>query len=1451
MAAWMATVNTAGSVDALLQSALMGVGSMPAFAGQFTETELADAINYASGGVMPVAVNNPPQVLPANLPAVNLTTSAAPLQITLAVTDDGPIADLTFDALSSQPAFASVAHNGGGQFTLMALAAGTAEITLSVTDGENTVQRSFTVTVTEPITINDPPNVTPASLPDLALLTSDSAVNVSLIVSDEQPGLLQFVAVSSAMSVATVTHSGNGMFVVTPAAAGSTTITLTVTDDGDNVVTRMFGVTVTAPPAVTGQSLVEAECLVCHAANFPGAPQFGDSAAWDAAVTAAGSQQALVGSVANGLGAMPQFGSRFSNALLTQAVDYLSGGAQPSTDAPPMVSPVNLPPLTLATNNPPLSITLTVTDNSPELLSYSAQSSDTSVAAVNSTGNGNFSIVAGMAGQTQITLSVTDENSNTVERSFMVTVTESITANDPPVVSPTNLANVELSAADNPITVTLSVSDENPAALQFASQVGNPAVATVTHSGNGVFQIAPGAAGQSQISLNVTDDADNTVSRSFSITVTAVAIINSGQALVEAECLVCHGTNFPGAPQFGDNASWTTLVTNAGGAQNLLPSVQNGLGAMPAFGGRFSGQLLVDAIGYLSGGVMPSQNLPPIVTPANLPNVNLATNNAALPVSLMVSDENNGALSFTAQSSNTSVATALSLGNGQFTVSPSGSGSATVTLSVTDDANNTVTRDFQVSVTESVTANDPPLVSPANLNDLSVAQSDGTVSVQLTASDESVATLSYTATSSAIGVATVSHTGNGLFEIAPIAAGTSQITLTVSDDAGNSVTRQFTITVSTPETLVAGQALVQAECLVCHGNNFPGAPQFGDDATWSGLLGTGLDNLLNSVINGRGAMPAFGSRFSTVELTEAINFLSGGASATVPTAADNDLDTIANAVDNCPTIPNQDQIDSDGNGVGDACESADAQNNQRPIAQADNIVITGSQASQILAITANDSDPEGSALTIIIVSNVTFLGGQITLAGEIVSYIPPSDFITEDRFTYQVADSQGLLSDEVQVTLLPSDLDADGVVDSLDNCRLLPNADQADQDGDGAGDACDTDPDGDGIAGPASGLVSGRQLVESECLVCHLSGVGGAPLFGDDATWNELIEQAGGMELLLESVVNGRGIMPAFGNRFSSTDLLSAVIYITGREDEDLLAELPSSDVDADLDGIFDILDNCLLVPNSDQLDSDDNGVGDACEATADNDGDGIPILFDDNDADANRIPSHFGDGSNVSFFISDQSLSIGEFATAVFNETGRVQVVISDDELGNAIVELLPTVPFQTDDDVRDVSGIVNLNITELGGESAQIIVQLFRNLPLHARLRIYQPQAGAWVDFAVSGSDEVSSAASFSQLCPATESLNYQAGLSAGLNCIRLLVADGGVNDADSMVNGTVVLLFRIGALVANDQLLAGPETINVNPGRGGLAALSGMISLILLLLVVIRIADYIRSQNRVRVE
>ncbi|MCA9602536.1 MAG: hypothetical protein R3A78_08290 [Polyangiales bacterium] len=58
---------------------------------------------------------------------------------------------------------------------------------------------------------------------------------------------------------------------------------------------------------------------------------------------------------------------------------------------------------------------------------------------------------------------------------------------------------------------------------------------------------------------------------------------------------------------------------------------------------------------------------------------------------------------------------------------------------------------------------------------------------------------------------------------------------------------------------------------------------------------------------------------------------------------------------------------------------------------------------------------------------------------------------------------RGLVRLAIPCTPFGTDDDADGIDDGCDNCRDVPNGDQFDLDGDGLGDTCDEDIDGDGM----------------------------------------------------------------------------------------------------------------------------------------------------------------------------------------------------------------------------------------------------------------------------------------------------------------------------------------------------------------------------------------------------
>jgi hypothetical protein len=137
-----------------------------------------------------------------------------------------------------------------------------------------------------------------------------------------------------------------------------------------------------------------------------------------------------------------------------------------------------------------------------------------------------------------------------------------------------------------------------------------------------------------------------------------------------------------------------------------------------------------------------------------------------------------------------------------------------------------------------------------------------------------------------------------------------------------------------------------------------------------------------------------------------------------PPDDDWDCDFVKDDVDNCPPIGydnlatrNPNQADSDGNGVGDACQA--------------------------------DDDADGVP---------DWTDGRIDYE---------STRVKRDNCRVVPNPDQLDTNGNGIGNACEFDTDGDGVFDSEDNCERVPNPDQADLDGDRAGDACDNDVDGD------------------------------------------------------------------------------------------------------------------------------------------------------------------------------------------------------------------------------------------------------------------------------------------------------------------------------------------------------------------------------------------------------
>jgi hypothetical protein len=98
--------------------------------------------------------------------------------------------------------------------------------------------------------------------------------------------------------------------------------------------------------------------------------------------------------------------------------------------------------------------------------------------------------------------------------------------------------------------------------------------------------------------------------------------------------------------------------------------------------------------------------------------------------------------------------------------------------------------------------------------------------------------------------------------------------------------------------------------------------------------------------------------------------------------------------------------------------------NSAPLAVDDNVVLTAKGAIAI-DVLANDTDPDGDTLTVVLVSQGTKGSVQITGGGSLL-YTPAKKFKGSDSFSYTISDGEKTASAIVAVRLVKSDSNRKG-----------------------------------------------------------------------------------------------------------------------------------------------------------------------------------------------------------------------------------------------------------------------------------------------------------------------------------------------------------------------------------------------------------------------------------------
>ena len=485
------------------------------------------------------------------------------------------------------------------------------------------------------------------------------------------------------------------------------------------------------------------------------------------------------------------------------------GNQIPANQAPEAIGTIPGFTLTVGGVSGTVNLGTYFSDPESELLTYTAASSNTSIATVSiSPGNvipGNvLTVTPQAAGTATITVGARDPGDLTAEQQFSVTVNPANAAPTPIGTIPDQ--TVKLGSTALTIEVDTYFQDTDEDVLTFTALSVDTSKATVSVS-TSVVTITPVAEGSTTITVTATDPGNLSAKQEFSVTVKPQnrAPVAKGTIPNNTTMVGSSGDQRNLSLYFSDpDADTLTYSASSSDTTKATVSVVDETDdiTMLYVTPVAAGTATITATATDPEGASATQSytltvIPENTAPSPAPNINKLPDQtikvggtATVDLGSYFTDADGDTLTYTATSADTSKAT-VSVSSATLTITAVAEGTTTITARATDPGDLWAKLDSSVTVRASNSAPTAITIPDQTVN----ANQTATINLASYFSDPDGDALTYTASSSDTGKATTSLSGTTL-TVQTIAAGTATISATATDPFSSSASLSFTLTIN-------------------------------------------------------------------------------------------------------------------------------------------------------------------------------------------------------------------------------------------------------------------------------------------------------------------------------------------------------------------------------------------------------------------------------------------------------------------------------------------------------------------------------------------------------------------------------------------------------------------------------------------------------------------------------